>query len=59
MRKYLPLRSSRALDMMPRPATVQANFDYRDESDAIRKLRVALAIQVVEIAHRGLTRLGC
>jgi len=50
MREYLPTRGSRALDMMRRTATVQANFDYRNETDAIRKLRVALAIQPVVTA---------
>jgi glutamate--cysteine ligase len=35
---------------MCRTATVQANFDYRDETDAVRKLRVALAIQPVVTA---------
>ncbi len=50
MREYLPTQGSRALDMMRRTATVQANFDYRDEADAIRKLRVALAIQPVVTA---------
>ncbi|MBN1652256.1 MAG: glutamate--cysteine ligase [Deltaproteobacteria bacterium] len=47
MREYLPTRGARALDMMRRTATVQANFDYQNEADAIRKLRVALAIQPV------------
>lgn len=50
MREYLPTRGSRALDMMSRTATVQANYDYRDETDAMRKLRVALAIQPVVTA---------
>jgi len=42
MKRYLPTRGDRALDMMRRTATVQANFDYSDERDAMRKLRVAL-----------------
>jgi glutamate--cysteine ligase len=42
MKRYLPTQGSGALDMMRRTATVQANFDYSDESDALRKLRVSL-----------------
>ena len=41
MRDYLPTRGSMALDMMLRTATVQANYDYANTSDAIRKLRVS------------------
>ncbi len=44
MRRYLPRRGELALDMMQRTATVQINLDYRDERDAFRKLRVALAL---------------
>lgn len=40
MRNYLPTRGSRALDMMRRTATVQANFDYASEEDAMQKLGV-------------------
>ena len=45
MRDYLPQRGSMALDMMRRTCTVQANLDYADEADAMRKLRVSLALQ--------------
>lgn len=44
MREYLPTRGSGALDMMRRTATVQANFDYANEEDALDKLRVALRL---------------
>lgn len=44
MREYLPTRGSRAVDMMRRTATVQANFDFSDEEDAMRKLRVSLVL---------------
>jgi glutamate--cysteine ligase len=44
MREYLPTRGSGALDMMRRTATVQANFDFSDAEDALRKLRVALVL---------------
>ena len=42
MRKYLPTRGGLGLEMMHATATVQANFDYSDEADMIRKMRGAL-----------------
>lgn len=45
MREYLPTRGGRALDMMRRTATVQANLDYENVEDAFRKLRVGLRLQ--------------
>jgi len=42
MRSYLPTRGSLALHMMHATATVQANFDYRDESDMVAKMRAAM-----------------
>jgi glutamate--cysteine ligase len=50
MREYLPTRGSHALDMMLRTSTVQANFDYASEADAMRKMRVALALSPVTTA---------
>jgi glutamate--cysteine ligase len=47
MKDYLPTRGPRAHDMMRRTATVQANFDYTSEADAVRKMRVALALSPV------------
>lgn len=44
MRTYLPTRGALALDMMRRTCTVQANFDYGSEEDAMRKLRVSLKL---------------
>jgi glutamate--cysteine ligase len=44
MREYLPTRGGHALDMMLRTCTVQGNFDYDSEADAMRKMRVALAL---------------
>jgi len=44
MREYLPTRGGLALDMMLRTATVQANYDYLSEDDAMNKLRVALRL---------------
>lgn len=42
MRSYLPTRGGLALEMMHATATVQANFDYANEEDMIRKMRAAL-----------------
>ena len=44
MRRYLPTKGNHGLDMMLRTATVQANFDFVSEEDAMRKLRVLLRI---------------
>ncbi len=44
MRTYLPQKGSGALDMMQRTATVQANFDWSSENDAMRKLVVGLKL---------------
>jgi glutamate--cysteine ligase len=44
MREYLPKRGGHALDMMLRTCTVQVNLDYASEADAMRKMRVALAL---------------
>jgi glutamate--cysteine ligase len=44
MKEYLPGRGHAAHDMMRRTATVQANFDYANEEDALRKLGVTLRL---------------
>jgi glutamate--cysteine ligase len=44
MREYLPKRGGHALDMMLRTCTVQVNLDYASEADAMRKMRIALAL---------------
>lgn len=44
MKRYLPTRGAHGLDMMRRTATVQANFDYTSEADAMRKLRLSLRL---------------
>jgi glutamate--cysteine ligase len=44
MREYLPTRGGLALDMMLRTSTVQANFDYLSEDDAMAKMRVGLKL---------------
>lgn len=50
MREYLPTRGKYGLDMMRRTSTVQANFDYSSEADAIRKMRVSLKLAPVTTA---------
>ncbi len=47
MRRYLPTRGSRALEMMFATATVQANFDYASEADMIDKMRVSLGLSPI------------
>ena len=44
MREYLPPRGNGAWDMMRRTATVQGNYDFCDEADALRKLVVCLKL---------------
>ena len=44
MKEYLPLQGNGALDMMLRTATIQANLDYEDERDAMRKMQVFLRL---------------
>ena len=44
MREYLPTRGSLALDMMLRTSTVQANYDFSSEDDAMTKMRVGLKL---------------
>ncbi len=43
MKRYLPTRGTRALDMMVGTGTVQTNLDYASEQDMAVKLRVAMA----------------
>jgi len=50
MREYLPTRGAHALDMMLRTSTVQANYDYVDEADAMKKMRVALKLSPLTTA---------
>ncbi len=50
MRRYMPERGTRGLDMMLRTCTVQANLDYASEADMVAKLRVSLLLQPVATA---------
>jgi glutamate--cysteine ligase len=44
MREYLPTRGNLSLDMMLRTSTVQANYDFSSEEDAMAKMRVGLKL---------------
>ncbi len=50
MKDYMPQVGSRGLDMMTRTCTVQANFDYFNEDDLIKKFVVANRIQPIVMA---------
>ena len=47
MKNYMPQVGTRGLDMMTRTCTVQANFDYFDENDLIKKFVIANRIQPI------------
>lgn len=47
MREYLPTKGHAAHDMMRRSATVQANFDFSSEADAMKKLAVSLKLSPI------------
>lgn len=47
MKRYMPTRGRRALEMMTRTCTVQANFDWYDEDDGTDKFRTAMAISPI------------
>ncbi len=50
MREYLPTRGGHAIDMMLRTSTVQANYDYSSEADAMQKMRVSLKLSPLTTA---------
>jgi glutamate--cysteine ligase len=47
MREYLPTKGHAAHDMMRRTATVQANYDFSSEADAMKKLVLALKLSPI------------
>ncbi len=53
MAEYLPQRCRTAHQMMKATASTQVTFDYSDESDAARKMAVALALSPVVNAIWG------
>jgi len=50
MRDHMKKVGTHGLDMMLRTCTIQANLDFDSESDMVKKMRVALAIQPAIIA---------
>lgn len=50
MARYMPKVGGKGLDMMFRTCTIQANLDFEDEPDMVRKMRVGLALQPVVTA---------
>ena len=50
MRDYMPKKGRLGLDMMLRTCTVQANLDYENEADMVKKFRASLALQPVAVA---------
>lgn len=47
MREYLPTKGHAAHDMMRRTATVQANYDFSSEADAMRKVQLSLKLSPI------------
>ena len=50
MTRYMPTVGTRGLDMMYRTCTIQANLDFGDEPDMVKKFRVSLALQPIATA---------
>ncbi|MBX3519469.1 MAG: glutamate--cysteine ligase [Xanthobacteraceae bacterium] len=50
MSNYMPKVGSLGLDMMFRTCTVQANLDFANEADMVKKLRVSLSLQPIATA---------
>lgn len=50
MRRYLVNQGALAMRMMHQTCTVQANYDFADGADAMRKLRAALYLQPLVMA---------
>jgi glutamate--cysteine ligase len=50
MTEYMPKVGTLGVDMMYRTCTVQSNHDFASESDMVKKLRVAIALQPVGTA---------
>ena len=50
MTRYMPRVGGHGLDMMYRTCTIQANLDFGDEADMVKKMRVGLALQPVATA---------
>ena len=47
MKKYMPKKGTNGLDMMLSTCTVQANLDFSDEDDMVKKTVLAVKIQPI------------
>ena len=47
MKKYMPKKGTRGLEMMTTTSTVQVNLDYFSEQDMVKKFRTSLALQAL------------
>ena len=50
MKPYMEKKGSLGTSMMFRSSTVQANLDFSDEADMVKKMRVSLALQPIATA---------
>ena len=50
MKEYLPTRGTYGLDMMLRTSTVQANFDYGSEAEAMQMLQLSMRLAPLTVA---------
>jgi len=50
MTEYMPKVGRLGIDMMYRTCTIQANLDFGDEADMVRKMRVGIALQPIATA---------
>jgi glutamate--cysteine ligase len=50
MSRYMPKVGGKGLDMMFRTCTIQANLDFADEADMVKKMRIGLALQPIVTA---------
>lgn len=50
MRRYMPTKGNRGLDMMFRTCTVQVNLDFATEADMVKIMRVGIALQPIATA---------
>ncbi|MEE4284667.1 MAG: glutamate--cysteine ligase [Mariniphaga sp.] len=50
MKKHMPTKGELGLEMMTNTASIQVNLDYASETDMVKKIRVAQALQPVATA---------
>jgi glutamate--cysteine ligase len=50
MKKHMPTRGKLGLEMMTNTASIQVNLDYASETDMVKKMRIAQALQPIVTA---------